>query len=186
MTDDIIIAQTRKWLTDVVVGCNFCPFAGRELARNAIKYRIVHSDAAWTCLEALREECVFLDANPEVATTLLLLPDGFSDFEDYLDLVSMAEQIIEVEGYEGVYQVASFHPNYLFGGSHDKDPANYTNRSMVPMLHILREESVTRAVESFPGVDDIPNKNIAFATQKGLDYMQKLRAACAVVPPEGV
>ena len=78
------------------------------------------------------------------------------------------------ESYEGIYQLASFHPQYLFAGSNDNDPANYTNRSPYPMLHILREESLSKAIDSYPNVDDIPQNNIDFANAKGLYFMKNL------------
>jgi hypothetical protein len=86
--------------------------------------------------------------------------------------------MIKKSGYEGIYQVASFHPAYLFAGSSMNDAANYTNRSPYPMLHILREESVSRAIESYPDTHKISEKNTAFARGKGLAYMQSLRNAC--------
>ena len=93
----------------------------------------------------------------------------------YLDLVEMAEDLIEEEDYEGVYQVASFHPDYLFAGSDSEDPANYTNRSPYPMLHLLREESIEKALEHYSGdPDEIPERNIRFAREKGLAYMKRL------------
>ena len=180
MTDEQALAQTQKWLQDVVIGCNFCPFAGRELLNNTIRYTVVRGDDLETCLENLKAECERLTNDAAVETSLLIFPDGFSDFEEYLDLVDLAERLVVMENYEGVFQVASFHPEYVFGGSPINDPANYTNRSMFPMLHILREDSVTRAVEKYPNVDDIPTQNIRFAQAKGLAYMQQLRAACAM------
>jgi uncharacterized protein len=181
MTDQIAIAQTQRWVQEVVVGCNFCPFAGRELLKNTIRYTVVRGDDLEQCLEAVKAECERLTTDNSIETTLLLFPDGFFDFEEYLDLVDLAERLVVMENYEGVFQVASFHPEYLFGGSDDNDPANFTNRSMIPMLHLLRESSVTRAVENHPNVDDIPAANISFAQAKGLEYMQKLRSACANV-----
>jgi uncharacterized protein len=79
------------------------------------------------------------------------------------------------QGYEGVYQVASFHPNYLFAGSHENDAANYTNRSVYPMLHLLREEAVEKALEHYKDPETIPERNIQFAREKGLAYMKKLQ-----------
>lgn len=89
-----------------------------------------------------------------------------------------AERLISKENYDGIFQIASFHPDYCFEGSDENDPANYTNRSIYPMLHILREESLTKALNLYPNPEDIPAHNIAFARQKGLKYMQLLRAAC--------
>jgi uncharacterized protein len=104
--------------------------------------------------------------------------NSFADFEDYLDLVEVAEALSSEQDYDGIYQVASFHPDYCFADAVSDDPANFTNRSIYPMLHILREDSISNAVDNFPDPDGIPERNIAFAQQKGLQYMQLLRAAC--------
>ena len=97
------------------------------------------------------------------------------DEEDILDLLAYN---LEKEGYEGVYQIASFHPQYLYAGSTEIDPSNYTNRSPYPMLHFLREESVSRAVDTHPNIDDVPEQNIAFTQEKGLRYMKELLVSC--------
>jgi hypothetical protein len=89
-------------------------------------------------------------------------------------MLGLAESLLEKEDYEGIYQMASFHPEYLFAGSTNEDPSNYTNRSPYPMLHFLRESSITKAVDSYPGIDDVPQRNIAFTKEKGLLYMQQL------------
>lgn len=108
---------------------------------------------------------------------MLILPTGFSSFTVYLQIVDLAEALMEKENYEGIYQIASFHPAYLFAGADNSDPSNYTNRSPYPMLHLLREASLTKAIDSYPDVDGIPQKNIDFATAKGLASMQLLREA---------
>ena len=176
--NEAIINQTKKWITDVVVGCNFCPFAGREVKRGSIVYEVAHSADKQEVLEKLATMMQQLDEDDSVETSLLILPKGFEEFENYLSLLEFAEELIEEEDYEGVYQVASFHPGYMFAGSNEVDPSNYTNRSPYPMLHLLREESVTRAIDSHPDIDSVPEQNIAFTKEKGLQYMQQLLAAC--------
>jgi len=178
MTTDnaLIISQTRKWITDVVVGCNFCPFAAREVRRDAILYQVLHAPDAADCMEGTLAILQQMDEQPDIETALLILPGSFEEFEDYLDLVATAEALIEENEYEGIYQVASFHPNYLFAGEADGSPGNYTNRSPYPMLHFLREESVSRAVDSHPDISAIPANNIRYSNEKGLAYMQMLLA----------
>lgn len=176
--DERIIAQTKKWIIDVVVGCNFCPFAGREVKQGTIHYEVLHTAEKKLVLEALANAFLFLDKNPAVETSLLILPESFKIFKAYLDLVELADSLLEKEGYEGIYQLASFHPLYLFAGAAGDDPANFTNRSPYPMLHLLREASVTKAVDNYPGIKNIPQQNIAFATKKGLEHMQLLKDAC--------
>jgi uncharacterized protein len=104
----------------------------------------------------------------------LILPHRFSSFDEYLGLVELSDSLLADQEKEGIYQVASFHPAYIFDGSTEEDPSNYTNRSPYPMLHLLREESVSRAIDSFPGTEKIPQRNIKFARQKGIIYMRSL------------
>jgi uncharacterized protein len=178
LDDDRIIAQTKKWIVDVVVGCNFCPFAAREVKRGSIQYEVLNDATSKNILETTAQMFEKLDADNTIETSLLILPNDFEIFTSYLDMVEKAEKLLEKEGYEGIYQIASFHPQYLFAGSNNEDPSNFTNRSPYPMLHFLREDSVSKAVDSHPNIDDVPAQNIAFAQEKGLDYMQKLFAVC--------
>lgn len=173
-----IITQTKKWITDVVIGCNFCPFAAREVKKNSIHYEVTTATTTEESLQALFLEFERLDANENIETSFLIFPESFEDFHDYLDLVSLAEKLLDKEGYEGVYQIASFHPAYYFAGSDEDDAANYTNRSPYPMLHLLREESMEKALENFSEPESIPEKNIHFAREKGTTWMKLLRDKC--------
>lgn len=174
------VTETRNWITNVVVGCNFCPFAARELKLDTIHYQVEASSKPDLILQAFLNECKRLDDNENIETSLLILTESYVDFEDFLDLVDLAEQLIEEEDYEGIYQVASFHPDYRFAGAAPDDPANFTNRSVYPMLHLLREESIERVLENFRDPDSIPANNIAFAKQKGFTAMEALRNACLI------
>jgi hypothetical protein len=118
-----------------------------------------------------------LDNDPAIETSFLIFPNAFQQFDDYLDLVSLAEKLLKRKSYEGVYQVASFHPLYLFANSDESDPANYTNRSIYPMLQLLREESIDKALANYKDPEGIPARNINFAKEKGLVYMKMLRDA---------
>lgn len=173
-TNEKIIQQTRTWINQVVIGCNFCPFAAKEMKNDTIHYSVVNSESTEDCLTAFMEECKRLDNSPEIETTLLIYPLAFADFEEYLDLVDMAEQLILDQDYEGIYQVASFHPHYLFAGSTEKDASNYTNRSPYPMLHLLREASIEKVLEKYPDPESIPERNIRFAEEKGVEWMRAL------------
>lgn len=169
------IASTRNWIRDVVIGLNFCPFARKPFTEEKISYRVDDTDDPETAVSSFKELCQFLDGHAEVETALLIFPSGFSDFDDYLDLVEAAEECIEEEDYEGVYQVASFHPDYLFAGSDENDPANYTNRAPYPMLHILREDLLEIAIDKHSDVEGIPDQNIARARSLGIEYFRKMR-----------
>ena len=173
-----IIAQTKKWITSVVIACNFCPFAAKEMKRNSVHYQVETSTNEGECLDVLLQECKRLDEDDTIVTTLLIFPNGFSNFDDFLNLVSEAEDLLETNGYEGVYQVASFHPQYIFGEAPVNDAANYTNRSLYPMLHLLREAQIEEALERYPDPEKIPDDNIHFAREKGVQYMKMLRDTC--------
>ncbi|MBI3883159.1 MAG: DUF1415 domain-containing protein [Sphingobacteriales bacterium] len=177
-TNETVINQTKKWITDVIIGCNFCPFAAKEMNRNTVHYQIENGTDETVCLELFLEECIRLDNDKSIETSFLIFPNAYEVFEDYLDLVDLAESILQKHDYEGVYQVASFHPDYQFAGTKLEDVENFTNRSIYPMLHLLREDSITAALEKYAGSGEIPEKNIDFARQKGIAYMKALRDAC--------
>lgn len=173
-----IIKQTKKWVMDVVIGCNFCPFANPVVKQEKIVYKVELSAKTEDCLVALLEEVYRLDNEVDIETTLLILPNGFNSFNEYLDLLDMAEKMLKQKKYEGIYQLASFHPQYLFAGADEEDAANYTNRSPYPMLHLLREESIEQALENYKDPEEIPERNVTYARNRGLLHMQALRNAC--------
>ncbi|MBI1185297.1 DUF1415 family protein [bacterium] len=175
---DFIINNTKKWVGDVVVGLNFCPFAAREVKRGSIRYVVEESQQFEDMKEGLLSELKLLDAQPDVETTLLIYPNQFHDFTAFLEFAEFAEGFLEATDYEGIYQVATFHPQYVFAGSTPFDAANYTNRSPYAMLHIIREDSLEAAIASHPDIDSVPDTNIAHARQLGLVHMKNLLAAC--------
>jgi uncharacterized protein len=177
-TTEQVIDQTKKWINDVVVGCNFCPFAANVLKQQKVHYRVETSASLTICLDAFLEETIRLDNEPNIETAFIIFPNGFQQFDDYLDMLSLAENALKQNKYEGIYQVASFHPLYRFDNSTEKDAANYTNRSVYPMLHLLREESIDKALAYYKSPDNIPERNIKFAEEKGLLYMKMLRDSC--------
>jgi uncharacterized protein len=144
-----------------------------------VRFAVSGETAMGPCLDALLAECRHLNENADTETVLLILWNGYEDFDSYLQLVSQAEKLLISAGYEGVYQLASFHPAYQFEGELAVDAANYTNRSPYPMLHLLREESVEKAILHYSGdTAAIPAQNIQYAREKGLVYMAALREAC--------
>jgi hypothetical protein len=181
LTSTTIIAQTSQWVNSVVIGCNFCPFAAKSVLQKRIRY-VVSPDDNWeTAIVTVLKELEYLDENQDIETTLIIFPEHFEDFEVYLDLAATAEDMSIDEGYEGVYQIASFHPDYCFDGATDDDPANYTNRSPYPMLHLLREDTLSKVLDHYIDPEGIPERNIAFAKEKGLEYMKGLLARCMEV-----
>ena len=160
------------------MGCNFCPFASRPITENTVHYQVDWTTELLRCADALIEECRRLDKDPGIETSLLILPNAVPVFNDYLKLLSLTESLLKRYKYESIYQVASFHPLYRFKDTSLDDPANFTNRSIYPMLHILRESSVERALKQYDRPELIPERNIQFARAKGLEYMKMLRDSC--------
>ena len=170
-----IVSQTKSWIQQVVIGLNFCPFAAQPYINNAIHYKIINSSKINMVLEELIRECNRLDMVSETDTSLLILPSGWDVFTTYLDLVELAEKLLVKEGFEGEYQIASFHPDYIFAGSKENDASNYTNRSPYPMLHILRENQVEQAIKKHKDIHSVPDTNILKANELGLAYFKALR-----------
>lgn len=173
-----VIGRTLNWIREVVIKCNFCPFANQEVQRNSIHYQVSLDDKLSDALQSFLLECKRLDEEPAIETTLLIFPQSFQRFPDYLKLVKAAEGLVKKNGYEGVYQIASFHPDYFFAGAPMDDAANFTNRSIYPMLHILREASIEKVLERYPEPERIPEANMRFAREKGVTYMKMLRDSC--------
>ncbi len=173
-----LINQTKKWLSTVIIEHTLCPFAKREYDNDRIHYAVIETANLHDQLEQVLLECDALGRDAKRETSLLIFPVGLSDFEDYLDMLELANALLKDQGYEGVYQLASFHPNYCFASSSLDDPSNYTNRSPYPMLHILREASLETAIENFPGTDKIPERNIQLTQGLGLKVMKELLAGC--------
>lgn len=176
-----VIHQTECWVKSVIVEHNFCPFAKREIERGSVRYSVIQNDSLETCLQAVLDECVLLDGDDAIETTLLVFPAAFVEFDDYLQLVELAEALLEQQDYEGVYQLASFHPDYRFAGSETDDAANFTNRSPYPVLHIIREASIEKVLQHYPNPERIPERNIEVARSKGLDTMLAMLDKCRKV-----
>jgi uncharacterized protein len=169
---------TEKWIKTVVVDHEFCPFARRELERDGVRMRVLDQVRVESFCDAMLEEFRDLDRDKTVETTLLILSNSHNDFEEYLQLVGDAEAFLESEGYEGVYQLATFHPDYCFVDASPDDAANYTNRSPYPMIHILRSASVEEAIEQHPDTKAIPQRNIEVARKLGADAFKVLLDQC--------
>jgi uncharacterized protein len=178
MSDSHVIDATQRWLSSFIIHYDICPFARREQQRNSIRYRVSDTTSLEAALETMIMECAKLDAEPDIATTLLIFAAGFIDFDDYLDLLTLAEQLIVEQGYEGIYQLASFHPQYGFADSDVDDAANYTNRSPYPMLHIIREEQLEQALTHYPNPEQIPERNIQLTRTMGSQALEALLKAC--------
>lgn len=148
------------------------------MLKDSIRYIIANEATMERGIEVLMQELQHLSETEEIETTFIIFSDSFTDFEDYLNLVAVAEATVSGKKWKGVFQIAGFHPDYCFTDVAAEDPANYTNRSLYAMLHILREDSITKSVENLPDPDIIPERNVAFSRSKGLEYMQLLRSSC--------
>ncbi len=163
------IAATRRWLERAVIGLNLCPFAKAVHVKDQVRFVLSEAATPDALLQELAEELAWLaDTDPEVVdTTLLVHPRVLEDFGDYNDFLDQADAAIDALGLEGEIQVASFHPDYRFAGTAPDDPGNLTNRSPHPMLHLLREASIDRAVAAYPDPDVIVERNIATMERLG-------------------
>lgn len=155
-------ADTRHWLERAVIGLNLCPFAKAVHAKQQIHYAMWTEPTESGLMDALLSEAKELAARAPTArdTTLLIAPNTLADFLDFNDFTQRAERRLARAGYDGVFQLASFHPRFQFAGSEPDDIGNATNRAPYPTLHLLREESVDRAVEAFPEAEAIFDRNI--------------------------
>jgi hypothetical protein len=171
-----IVAATRRWIEKAVIGLNLCPFARPVYAREQIRYVVSEAENPEALLADLLAELQTLAATSpeEIETTLLIHPQVLKDFLDYNDFLDVAEAAVADLGLEGALQVASFHPDYQFAGTRPDDITNYTNRSPYPTLHLLREESVERAVASFPDTAGIYEKNMETLRRLGLEGWRRL------------
>lgn len=172
------VEATKYWLEKTVIGFNFCPFAKRELDRETIRFISVETVDKEAQLLTLIEECKYLDNHSDVETTILIFPNNLGNFDDYLDFLDIANQLLEASGYEGVYQLASFHPDYCFDGVSSNDPSNFTNRSPFPLLHLLREASLEKAIEHYPDPENIPDRNISKANEVGEEVFKSILKKC--------
>ena len=170
------IAATRHWLEAAVIGLNLCPFARAVHLKQQIRWVESPARDAQGLLDDLVHELRFLAAaDPgKVETTLLIHPHALNDFLDYNDFLDVADAAVEDLGLAGVLQVASFHPDYRFEGTAPDDVENFSNRSPHPMLHLLREDSVARAVAAFPDAAAIYERNIETLRRLGRDGWHRL------------
>ena len=162
LTDEQVLKQTRHWLEKAVIGLNLCPFAKAVYVKNQIRLVVSHARHADDLLEELDSELALLVASPaeEIDTTLLIHPTLFEDFLDFNDFMEIAEGVVGEHELEGIIQLASFHPKFQFDGTELDDIGNFTNRAPFAMLHLLREESIERAVQAFPQAEVIFEENI--------------------------
>jgi uncharacterized protein len=176
MNQEQIIQDTRDWVVKAVIGLNLCPFAKAVHVNERIRYVVSDATEPEALLKDLARELLALNrADPEeVDTTLVIHPQVLTDFLDFNDFLDAADGLVEDLKLDGILQIADFHPAYQFEGSGPEDIANYSNRSPYPTLHILREDSIERAVESMPDTASIYENNLETLDKLGVDGWRKL------------
>ena len=171
-----IVAATQVWLERAVIGLNLCPFAKAVHVKRQIRYAVTAAQTADELLAELAQELQLLAATDAktLDTTLLIHPQAMGEFLDFHFFLAKADALIRNQGFDGVFQIASLHPRYEFAGSDAEDIENYTNRAPYPMLHLLREASIDRAVAAFPDAADIFEKNIETLNRLGHEGWRRL------------
>jgi hypothetical protein len=170
--------SVRRWVESVVIDLHLCPFAERELMNNRVRFQVTDAANEEQLLVALADELRLLGSDPAIETTLLIHPNLLQDFYDYNQFLDHADRLLVELHLDGVYQIASFHPEYRFAGTDPSGAENYTNRSPYPMLHIIREESLERAIADYPDIDQVPIRNVELMQRLGIEKLKTLLAAC--------
>lgn len=157
-----ITEQVNDWLNQVVIGLNLCPFAAKPQRNKQIKIHVSHAQSEEALLEDISICCHELERTPvaQLETTLVVVPAMFTDFYEYNRFIDWIDALFRQEQWEGIYQVATFHPDYCFANTEADDPANLTNRAPYPIFHLIREESIERVLQYYPDPESIPETNI--------------------------
>lgn len=175
---EAIIQSVRRWLESIVIEWNLCPFAKKELVKDRIRFFVSEAADEEGLLQDLQSELNFLKEDTSVETTLLIHPQVLQGFDDYNQFLDYADGLLAHLKLEGVFQIASFHPDYRFQGTEANDAENYTNRSPYPLLHILREKSLERVIAAHPDTEGIPLRNIEFMKSIGTEEVKAKLRAC--------
>jgi len=174
MLDDIFIKETKSWLEKVVIGLNLCPFASKPYLQNQIRFFVSNANNEIEILQDLEDELKFLakEDKKQTETTVFILASALQEFYDYNQFLNFADSLLNQLNLVGDIQIATFHPNYQFGGTEPKDAENLTNRSPYPILHLIREESLEQALRHYHHPEKIPENNIKKV--KSLTQKQKI------------
>ena len=174
MTKQDSITPVKKWLEQLVIGLNLCPFAKQEFINNRIRFYPSKATTIEALLVELQQELERLNSDNTIETTLLIHPHILADFYDYNDFLDIADGLLIEMELDGIYQIASFHPHYQFADTEPDDAENYTNRSPYPLLHLIREQSLAKAVANYPHPELIPERNIKLMKEMGHDKLHTL------------
>ncbi|WP_339387867.1 DUF1415 domain-containing protein [Vibrio caribbeanicus] len=159
---ELITREVGDWLNNVVIGLNLCPFAAKPMRNRQIKTFVSHAETEETLLQDILEQLLELEStsSEKIDTTLVVVPNMLSDFYDYNLFIDWIEALLRQQNWQGIFQLATFHPNYCFGGTDPEDAENLTNRSPYPIFHLLREDSMEKVLKHYPDPESIPDKNI--------------------------
>ena len=176
MEKQLIIEKSKTWVERFVIGLQLCPFAKQPFDKEQVRFEVCFEKNMEMQLIAFWKEIELLSETPKevISNTILIYPNSLDDFGKYLDLYDLAEQLLFEQQKNGVFQLASFHPDYQFEGTEKDDVSNYTNRSPFPFLHILRIEEVEEAIASHPDIEGVPERNMEMMKDLGKDRLLKL------------
>lgn len=180
MQEQHYIQPIQHWLEHTVIGLNLCPFAKREWIKNRIHYAVETTTEPTKLVSRLKQELQRLVDMPSIETSLIIVPNLFTDFTDYNDFLDLAEACLDELELISIIQIASFHPDYQFADTQKNDAENYTNRSPYPLLHLLRETSLERAIAAYPNTEQIPENNIKLMNELGSEAMRQRLSQCFV------
>jgi len=174
------IEVTRKWVQTVVIDLNLCPFAQREIVKESVRFTVSEANTEEQLLVDLSEELKLIEIDEQIETTLLIHPFVLENFDAFNQFLYFVDELLLNMNLEGVFQVANFHPHYQFADTEVEDVENFTNRSPYPMLHIIRESSLDKAIDSHPNTNLIPETNNQLMREMGPDKMKAMLRACFV------
>lgn len=176
-TFDTESGAVTRWIEDIIIGLNLCPFAKKPFIANQIQLRWAVTNKRIQVAEEVLSACQELDENPGIETTLVIFPESLKSFEYYLDALECSQQALLESEYEGIYQLASFHPEYLFEGEDFKDASHFTNRAPYPIIHIIREQSIDSVLKTYRNPEEIPQRNMELMRSLGIAYLENLFSA---------
>ncbi|EKO3589281.1 DUF1415 domain-containing protein [Vibrio metschnikovii] len=167
LSPSTITEHVNQWLNDVVIGLNLCPFAAKPQRNQQIKIFVSQASREEALLQDILDQLLELDTKEaqELETTLVVVPNMLDDFMDYNFFIDWVEALIRQQDWEGIFQVATFHPDYCFAGTCPEDDENLTNRSPYPIFHLIREQSMERVLKHYPNPEAIPEINIQRVSQ---------------------
>jgi len=174
---DSVLNATKHWVENTIIKHNFCPFAKPEVKNDRIRYHNLNTSDISKATQASLDECLFLLENPEHETSLMVFSQGFNDFNDFLDLIDVVNHLIDQSEMRETFQIAHFHPDYLFAGECPNSPSHFTNRSPYPTLHIIRQASIEHVMKGRSESDDIVARNIAKCEELGWEQLASELAA---------